>query len=140
VTDCVFCSIARGEAPAESVYEDDQVIAIMDDRPATRGHVLVMPRTHSEDLSTVGEDDAKRVMGAAVKAARLIQAALGPDGVNLFVASGRAAWQKVFHFHLHVVPRYASDPLVPPWSPDQPRADPSELAELAERIRGAGTT
>jgi histidine triad (HIT) family protein len=134
---CVFCSIVKGEAPADLVYEDEDVIAFMDIHPATRGHVLIAPRRHAIDLSDVPIKDARAVMDAAINVAGMLTEALRPEGVNLFVSSGRAAWQTVFHFHLHVLPRFAGDSLVPPWSPDQPRGDPKELAAIAARIRGA---
>ncbi|MGH2656584.1 MAG: HIT family protein [Actinomycetota bacterium] len=138
MSDCIFCSIVSGEAPAVRVYEDEDVLGIMDVHPATRGHVLVIPRKHSIDLSVVRPEDARAVMDAAVKLAGMIRQALRPDGVNLFVASGQAAWQTVFHFHLHVLPRYDGDSLVQPWSSEQPLADPEDLEAVAMMIREDG--
>jgi histidine triad (HIT) family protein len=135
---CVFCSIVSRAEPAEFVFQSDSVVAIMDLHPATDGHVLVMPRRHAWDLWEVAAEDAQRTMAASLQVARMIRDALAPDGINLVHASGLAAWQTVFHFHLHVIPRYKGDSLVPPWPLDQPEAERSLLQTLAERIRSAG--
>ena len=135
---CVFCAIVAGTAPAERVYEDDWTVAIMDIHPAVAGHVLVIPKRHSPDLWHIDPEDAERAMAASVEVAGMIRRALAPDGINLVHASGRAAWQTVFHFHLHLVPRHERDGLVPPWSLGQPRAEDARLREVAERIRSAG--
>jgi histidine triad (HIT) family protein len=137
MSDCIFCAIASGSAPAEFVHRDERVMAFMDIRPATPGHVLVVPARHSRDLSDLPTEDAEAVMRSAVDVARRAVTSLGAAGVNLIVASGAAAWQTVCHFHLHVVPRYEGDGLTPPWSPDQPSADPSDLADVARRLREA---
>jgi histidine triad (HIT) family protein len=134
---CVFCAIVAGTAPAERVYEDDWTVAIMDIHPAVAGHVLVIPKRHSPDLWHIDPQDAERAMAASVEVAGMIRRALAPDGINLVHASGRAAWQTVFHFHLHLVPRHERDGLVPPWSLGQPRAEDARLREVAERIRDA---
>jgi histidine triad (HIT) family protein len=135
---CVFCAIVEGAAPAERVYEDASVVAIMDIHPAATGHVLVIPKRHSPDLWHIEAPDAEKAMAASVQVAGMIQRALGPDGINLVHATGRAAWQTVFHFHLHLVPRYEGDGLVPPWSLDQPRAEDARLWAVADKIRSAG--
>jgi histidine triad (HIT) family protein len=108
----------------------------MDINPATRGHALVVPRTHSADLFDVSDEDLGRTMLAARRLARRMRAALKPDGFNILNSCGAAAWQTVFHFHLHVVPRYDDDPLKLPWVPAE--GDPDEIAAVADRIRGAG--
>jgi histidine triad (HIT) family protein len=135
---CVFCAIVAGTAPAERVYEDAWTVAIMDIHPAASGHVLVIPKRHSPDLWHIEPEDAERAMAASVKVAGMIRRALAPDGINLVHASGRAAWQTVFHFHLHLLPRYEGDSLVPPWSLDQPRAEDARLRAVADKIRSAG--
>src|SRR5207302_9111006 len=115
--DCIFCKILAGELPAQIVDEDERTIAFMDIAPATRGHALVIPRTHSADLRSIGADDLAAVAGAAQRLAVRIRDRLGADGVNLLNACGPAAWQTVFHFHFHVIPRYHDDPLRLPWKP-----------------------
>jgi histidine triad (HIT) family protein len=137
VDGCVFCSIVEGTAPAEGVYEDDFVVAIMDIHPAATGHVLVIPKTHSQALWHIERQDAEQTMAASVQVANMIRRPLGPAGINLVHATGVAAWQSVFHFHLHLVPRHEGDRLVPPWSLDQPRAEDASLRAIADRIRSA---
>jgi histidine triad (HIT) family protein len=134
---CVFCAIVAGTAPAERVYEDAAVVAIMDIHPAVTGHVLVISKRHSPDLWHIEPEDAARTMAASVQVAHMIRRSLGPDGINLVHATGRAAWQTVFHFHLHLVPRHDRDGLVPPWSLAQPRADAASLRAVADKIRNA---
>jgi histidine triad (HIT) family protein len=134
---CVFCSIVEGTTPAERVYEDDFVVAIMDIHPAATGHVLVIPKTHSQDLWHVERQDAEQTMAASVQVANMIRRSLGPAGINLVHATGAAAWQTVFHFHLHLVPRHEGDHLVPLWPLAQPRADDAGLRDVADRIRSA---
>ncbi|HKE78178.1 MAG TPA: HIT domain-containing protein [Solirubrobacteraceae bacterium] len=133
--DCLFCKIVAGELPATIVAEDERTVSFMDINPATRGHALVVPRAHSVDLLAVPQDDLSACAAAARRLAGRAKEALGADGVNLINSCGRAAWQTVFHFHLHVIPRYEDDPLKLPWVPG-PGA-PQEIAEAADRIREA---
>ncbi len=129
--DCLFCKIVAGDVPSTRVHEDDRVIAIMDIFPATRGHALVIPRAHAADVHAVSGDDlaaaaavAKRLAGRAVRG-------LGADGVTIMQSNGAAAWQTVFHYHVHVIPRYVDDPLVLPWLPGTKPADPAELLDIS---------
>lgn len=131
--DCIFCAIAAGEAPAEIVDSDEHTVTLMDINPATRGHALVIPRAHSEDLLSIGEDDLCHTAVAAQRIARRMEASLKPDGFNLLNATRAAAWQTVFHFHVHVIPRYEDDPLQLPWVPRG--ADMDEIASIAATIR-----
>jgi histidine triad (HIT) family protein len=131
--DCIFCKIVAGEQPATIVDEDEHTIAFMDINPATRGHALVIPRRHARDVLEVSADDlAATFAGAQRLAARAIDR-LGADGVNLLNACGRAAWQTVFHFHVHVIPRYEGDPMRLPWTPAP--GDPDEIAAAAAELR-----
>jgi histidine triad (HIT) family protein len=132
--DCLFCKIVAGEIPATRVREDERTIAFMDINPATRGHLLVVPREHSTDLLEVGSEDLAACAEAAKELAASIKRKLGADGVNLLNSCGRAAWQTVFHFHVHVIPRYAGDPLRLPWTP-QP-GDRDEIAAAAAALTG----
>jgi histidine triad (HIT) family protein len=134
--DCLFCGIVSGEVPAQIVDSDEHTVAFMDINPATRGHALVVPRAHSTDLMEVSDEDLKRTMVAARRLAQRIDEALEPDGFNILNACRPAAWQTVFHYHLHVIPRYDDDPLKLPWIPRGARAE--EIAATADRIRGAG--
>jgi histidine triad (HIT) family protein len=132
--DCIFCKIVAGELPAEVVQEDEQTIAFMDINPWTRGHALVIPRSHSKDLLEVSDEDLAHTASAAGRLAARMRERLGADGVNLLNATGAAAWQTVFHFHLHVIPRYEDDPLQLPTRPQE--ADKEELAAVAKELRG----
>jgi histidine triad (HIT) family protein len=132
--DCIFCAIAAGEGPAEIVDSDEHTVAFMDINPATQGHALVIPRRHSADLLEIPAEDLERTMVAAQRLVERLRATLRPDGFNVINACGAAAWQTVFHFHLHVVPRFEDDPLELPWVPSP--GDPDEIAATAKRIRG----
>jgi histidine triad (HIT) family protein len=129
--DCLFCKIVAGEVPATRVYEDDRVIAIMDIFPATRGHVLVIPRAHAADVHDVSEGDLAAAASAAKRLAGRAAQALGAEGVTIMQSNGAAAWQTVFHYHVHVIPRYRDDPLVLPWRPGEAPADSAELADIS---------
>ena len=134
--DCLFCGIVAGEIPAQRLDSDEHTVAFMDINPATRGHALVVPRTHSTDLLDIGDEDLERTMVAARRLAKAMETALEPDGFNVLNSCRPAAWQTVFHFHVHVIPRYDDDPLKLPWVPRP--GDPDEIAATAEAIRGAG--
>jgi histidine triad (HIT) family protein len=135
-TECLFCGIVAGEVPAEIVDSDEHTVAFMDINPATRGHALVVPRTHSADLMEIADADLERTMLAARRLAESMRTALEPDGFNVLNSCGPVAWQTIFHFHLHVVPRYDDDPLRLPWIPGE--GDPDQIAAVAHRIRAAG--
>ena len=126
MSDCIFCKIVDGELPATVVASDERAIAFMDINPATAGHTLVIPRAHARDIQDVPAEDLAAAILLAQRVARLAPERLGADGVTLMQASGRAAWQTVFHFHIHVIPRYAGDPLVLPWVPAS--GDAAEIA------------
>lgn len=130
--DCIFCKILAGDLPATIVDEDERTIAFMDIAPATRGHALVIPRAHTADLVSVGEEDLKAVALASQRLAARVQERLGADGVNLVNSCGAVAWQTVFHFHVHVIPRYEGDPLRLPWVPAP--GDPDEIAAAAQEL------
>jgi histidine triad (HIT) family protein len=132
--DCLFCKIVAGEIPSTRVDEDERTVAFMDINPATPGHLLVIPREHSADLLEVPEEDLDAVMRMARKLAGRVLERLGADGVNLLNSCGREAWQTVFHFHIHVIPRYAGDPLRLPWVPGP--GDRDEIAAAARKITG----
>jgi histidine triad (HIT) family protein len=135
VDECIFCKIVAGELPAQIVDYDEHTVAFMDINPATRGHALVVPRHHVADLFEASDDDLERTAVAARRLAQRIEAALQPDGFNVLNACRPAAWQTVFHYHLHVIPRYDDDPLKLPWIPRS--AEPEQIAAVAEQIRAA---
>jgi histidine triad (HIT) family protein len=132
--ECIFCRIVAGELPATIVDEDDRTMAFMDIAPATRGHALVIPRVHSPDLLTIAIEDLNAVGVAAQRLASRAKERLRADGVNLLNSCGAAAWQTVFHFHVHVIPRYRDDPLRLPWVPGP--GDAAEIAAAAQELSG----
>jgi len=129
---CIFCKIVAGELPARIVDEDERTIAFMDIAPATRGHALVVPRAHSRDLLEIEPLDLQATALAAARLARRVHQRLGAAGVNLLNSCGAAAWQTVFHFHVHVIPRYEDDPLRLPWTPSE--GDPDAIAAAAQEL------
>jgi histidine triad (HIT) family protein len=131
--DCIFCKIAAGELPARIVDQDERTISFMDISPATRGHALVIPKVHSRNLLEVGHEDLEAMIVAAQRLARRVDERLGASGVNLLNSCGRSAWQTVFHFHIHVIPRYDDDPLRLPWTPRP--GDDDEIAAVADQLR-----
>ena len=132
--DCLFCRIVAGDLPATIIEEDDQTITFMDISPANRGHALVIPRRHSEDLYAIDDEDLEACMVAARRQALRARDRLGADGVNILNSCRPEAWQTVFHFHVHVIPRYAGDPLKLPWDPRP--GDPDKIAAAAEALKG----
>ena len=122
-----------GELPAERVDEDEHTIAFMDINPWTRGHSLVIPRNHSKNLYEVDPEDLAHTVKAAQRLATRMRDKLGTDGVNLLNCCEPAAWQTVFHLHIHVIPRYEGDPLRLPGQPQQP--EEGELAAVAAELR-----
>lgn len=131
--DCPFCKIVAGELPSTRVDEDERTVAFMDVNPGTRGHALVVPRVHARDLHDIDPEDLAAVVKAGQRLAVRQREVLGADGVNLINSYGAAAWQTVFHFHLHVVPRYADDDLQLPWTPTP--GDPDAIAAAGEELR-----
>jgi histidine triad (HIT) family protein len=131
---CVFCGIVQGTEPAEVIDEDEATVSFLDIAPFTRGHTLVIPRAHTEDLWSADEETAAAVMRSAHRVAALLQDRLRPDGLNLLQATRQIAFQTVFHLHVHVIPRYRDDTVaVPAWPKDLRSRE--ELAEVAACIR-----
>jgi histidine triad (HIT) family protein len=136
VAECLFCGIVEGSVPSQTVDSDERTVAFMDINPATRGHALVVPRAHSVDLMDVEPEDLAATMAAVQRLVKRMDEVLEPAGFNVLNASRPAAWQTVFHFHLHVIPRYDDDPLKLPWIPRG--GDEAEIAAIAGRLRGDG--
>jgi histidine triad (HIT) family protein len=130
---CIFCKIIAGELPSQIIDQDELTIAFMDINPATRGHALVVPRRHVRDLLEIEDADLAATTFGARRIAWRVNERLEADGVNLLNSCGATAWQTVFHFHVHVIPRYRDDPLKLPWTPRP--GDMDAIAEVAERLR-----
>ena len=132
--DCIFCQIVAGELPAEKLEEDEHTLAFMDINPWTRGHALVIPKQHSRNIHDISEESLAQVMNATKRLATKARDNLGADGINLLNSAEPPAWQTVFHFHVHVIPRYEDDPLRLPGQPMEP--EEGELAQVAAELRG----
>ena len=133
MSDCLFCGIVDGSVPSQTIDSDERTVAFMDINPATPGHALVVPRAHSEDLIAIEPEDLEAASVAAQRLAKRMDEVLEPDGINVLNCCRPAAWQTVFHYHWHVIPRYEDDPLKLPWIP---RGGPEdEIAAIADRLR-----
>lgn len=132
---CVFCRIVAGDEPAEIVHRDEATVAFMDIQPATHGHLLVAPAACVPSIWELTAAQAAAVTETGRQMAHRLRDALAPDGLNLFQANGAAAFQTVFHFHLHVVPRWHDDALRLPWQPVA--GDPARIRAAADAIRAA---
>jgi histidine triad (HIT) family protein len=131
----IFSKIVSGEIPSFKIYEDDQTFAFMDINPASRGHTLVICKAEHPDLFAILPDTLAAVARTTQRVAQAIQAALQPDGLNIIQNNGAAAGQVVFHYHVHLIPRWEGDSAVRLWRPGA--GDTAELAALADRIRAA---
>ncbi|MCF0129884.1 MAG: HIT family protein [Pseudobutyrivibrio sp.] len=129
--DCIFCKLANGIIPTNVVYEDDLFTVIMDASPATKGHCLILPKDHYADIYELDEEVAGEAFKLAKKMAKHMTDRLGCDGFNIVQNNGKAAGQTVFHFHLHLIPRYENDGQTISWSPTEPAAeDQAKVFEL----------
>lgn len=131
--DCIFCKLANGVIPTNTVYEDDLFRVFMDASPATKGHCLIVPKNHYANLFELGEEETNKLLALAKKVAAHLKEKLGADGLNLVQNNGEIAGQTVFHFHLHVIPRYEGDGQKIGWKPGQPSED--EIAKTLEQIK-----
>ncbi|MCI5648192.1 MAG: HIT family protein [Fusicatenibacter sp.] len=118
VMECIFCKLANGEIPTATLYEDEEFRVILDLGPATKGHALILPKKHYANLYEIPEEQAAKAMILAKKMASAMTKALSCDGFNLVQNNGEAAGQTVFHFHMHLIPRYKDDHAgVAAWTP-----------------------
>jgi len=130
--DCIFCKLANGVFPTNSIYEDDLFNVILDVGPATKGHALILPKEHAENLFDLPEETASAAMILAKKLGKRIVDRLGADGLNVVQNNGEAAGQTVKHFHLHLIPRYKNDGQNILWDPTSP--SPEELKEIKDKL------
>lgn len=129
---CIFCKIASGEIPSETVYEDEDFRVILDLGPASRGHALILPKGHRKDLTELSEPMCGKAFFLAGRLGRAMMKELGCAGFNVVQNNGAAAGQTVFHFHIHVIPRYEGGPEMVSWKPGE--TDSAEQREIAERL------
>jgi histidine triad (HIT) family protein len=134
MSDCIFCNIAAGTMAAERVHSDERTVAFLDIFPAAEGHVLVIPRIHADDIHGADPADLAACARTAQLMAGRVRGALGSDGVTIAQANGRAAGQTVFHYHVHVIPRFDGDGVLRPWTPG--RMSPEELTRMGALLRG----
>ena len=130
---CIFCKIANGEIPSKTLYEDEQFRVILDLGPATKGHALILPKSHYKNLYELPDATAADVMKLAKKMAAQMTEKLGCDGFNLVQNNHEVAGQTVFHFHMHLVPRFIKDTVTVTWVPGQ--SDNEELDRLSKALR-----
>lgn len=134
-SNCIFCKIANGEIPSSTIYEDDNFRVILDLGPAAKGHALILPKEHFKDVCGLDETIAAKILPLGAKIGTAMEKSLGCAGFNLVQNNGEAAGQTVFHFHMHVIPRYENGPKIVTWEPG--KEDPEALADTAAKIKSA---
>lgn len=113
--DCIFCKLSNGDIPTNALYEDDVVKVIFDLNPASKGHVLILPKNHFDDIYSMDDATAAHVFQVAVKVAKAMKETLGCEGLNIVQNNGEIAGQTVFHFHMHLIPRYDGEKTIIDW-------------------------
>lgn len=132
---CIFCKIAAGEIPSATLYEDEEFRVILDLGPAAKGHALILPKAHYANLYEIPEETAAKAMKLAKKMAEAMTKALNCDGFNLVQNNGEVAGQTVFHFHMHLIPRYKGDGAGITWTQGQLTDDVRD--EIVEKVHAA---
>lgn len=117
--ECIFCKLANGIIPTNSLYEDDVVKVIFDAGPASSGHVLILPKEHFDNVYSLDDDTAAHIFQVAVKVAKALKEGLNLEGLNIVQNNGEIAGQTVFHFHMHIIPRYKGDTVNVGWKPGE---------------------
>lgn len=130
--DCIFCKLANGDIPTNALYEDDVVKVIFDASPASKGHVLILPKNHFDDIYSLDEETSAHVFKVAVKIANAYKKALVYDGLNIVQNNGEAAGQTVFHFHMHIIPRIKGDTVNVGWVPGS--VDEDTVTSIKEKV------
>ena len=131
--DCIFCKIIEGKIPSAKVYEDDKVISFLDIAPNNKGHCLIVPKNHSRNLFEMEQEDLIATMQALQKVAKAAMKALDYPAFNIIINNGKEAGQVVFHFHIHIIPRYESDGLK--FAGRHLKYEGDEMSEYAEKIK-----
>lgn len=133
--ECIFCKLANGEIPTNTLYEDNEFRVIFDAEPATNGHALIIPKNHFRNLYDIDEATLSKVAVLAKKMAGVMTKEFGADGFNIIQNNEEAAGQTVFHFHMHLIPRYKNDKAIKFWNPG--KADAEKLKEMSEQIKAS---
>lgn len=131
--DCIFCKLANGIFPTNSIYEDDEFNVILDINPSTKGHALVLPKNHCDNALVADDETLEKAIKVAAKTGNVLKKVLGCDGVNIVQNNGEAAGQTVFHLHFHVIPRYEGDNLGVNWKPNTETEE--NLKQTAEMLK-----
>lgn len=132
-SDCVFCKIIKGEIPATTIYEDDDFKAFLDISPASKGHTVIIPKKHIADIFEMDDSTSQKIFKVVTKISKAMKEELNFDGLNILQNNGQAAGQTVFHFHIHLIPRYENDDIRLGWKPE--KVDFSEITKIAENIK-----
>ncbi len=132
--DCIFCKLANGEIPTNTLYEDEDVRVIFDLSPASKGHVLILPKEHYDDIFNMTKEAGEKVFATAIKLAPAIKKATGCVGMNVVQNNGEIAGQTVFHFHMHLIPRYVDDTVNIGWKPGE--LDKEQAQQIIDDVRG----
>lgn len=133
--DCVFCRINKGEIPSVTIFENEEFRVMLDRFPASRGHILIIPKEHVRDIYELDPEIAGRLFKLAAQLSSVIKKAFANEGLNIIQNNGAIAGQTVFHYHLHMIPRYRDDQVQLGWVADQ-EVTVEELEEYARRIKG----
>ena len=131
--DCIFCKLANGDIPVDAIYEDDLVKVIFDAGPASEGHVLIIPKSHADGIYDLTDEQAERIFAVAVKVSNALKKAFEPDGLNVVQNNGDIAGRTVFHFHMHLIPRYKGDGVNVGWNPKELTDDARQ--EMLEKVK-----
>ena len=129
---CIFCKIANGEIPSATLYEDEDFRVILDLGPASKGHALILPKAHAANIYELPDETAGKAMILAKHMATRLRDGLHCDGFNIVQNNGEIAGQTVFHFHMHLIPRYKEDGQKIGWNPGSPSQE--ELEEIKNQI------
>lgn len=128
---CIFCKIANGEIPSSTIYEDTDFKVILDINPASKGHAVILPKNHAANLFELSEEDGSKLISVAKKCGSAMKEVLQCDGLNILQNNGKIAGQTVFHFHMHLIPRYEGDTVAIKWTPGTV-TEPEKLAEALQ--------
>ncbi|KMY53175.1 protein hit [Bacillus sp. FJAT-27231] len=135
MSDCIFCKIINGEIPSAKVYEDEEVYAFLDISQVTKGHTLLIPKTHKKDIFEFSPEEASRLFQRVPIIAQALKAAYNPDGLNILNNNGETAGQTVFHYHIHLIPRYGrQDGFHPVFETHDSKYTGEDLQQIAKEI------
>ena len=130
---CIFCKIIKGEIPSAKIYEDKQILGFLDINPANKGHALVIPKKHYETLNNMPEKETMKLIQIIQKVSQKIEKTLNPEGYNILMSNKPAAEQVIPHAHIHIIPRYTTDPFKLTWT--HVRYEPEEIQQLAKKLK-----